>query len=41
MGITSDNVISRFNISRERMDKMAYESNMKAAYAQDNGLYDQ
>ena len=40
MGVTSDILISRFNVSRERMDKMAYESNMKAAFSQENGLYD-
>lgn len=33
MGITSDNVAERFNVTREDQDQMAYESHMKASKA--------
>ncbi len=33
MGITSENVAERFNISREKQDLMAFESHQKAAKA--------
>lgn len=33
MGITSDNVATKFGISREKQDQMAVESHMKAAHA--------
>jgi len=39
MGITAENVASRYNISREDQDKMGYESNMKAAKAQKEKLF--
>lgn len=41
MGITSDNVVRKFNVSREKMDQMAAESHQKALYAQENGLFDE
>eukprot|EP00164_Ancoracysta_twista_P000671 GFYU01000889.1.p2 GENE.GFYU01000889.1~~GFYU01000889.1.p2 ORF type:complete len:440 (-),score=170.59 GFYU01000889.1:237-1481(-) len=40
MGITSENVASRFNISREKQDAMAADSHRKAAAAQKNGWFD-
>jgi acetyl-CoA acyltransferase len=39
MGITAENVASRYSISREDQDKFAYESNMKAAKAQKDKLF--
>ncbi len=39
MGITAENVASRYNISREDQDKFGYESQMKAAKAQKEKLY--
>jgi len=39
MGITSENVAAKYNISREEQDKFALASNQKAAAAQKNGLY--
>ena len=41
MGITAENVASRFNISREDQDKFAYESHQKAAKARDGGKFAQ
>ena len=38
MGMTSENVAEKFKISREKQDQMAYESHMKAAKAQKEGL---
>jgi len=37
MGMTSENVAEKFGISREKQDKMAVESHMKAAKAQKEG----
>lgn len=37
MGIMSENVAEKYGISRERQDKMAFESHKKAAYAQKIG----
>lgn len=39
MGITAENVASRYNISREAQDEFAYHSQMKAAEAKKNGLF--
>jgi acetyl-CoA acyltransferase 1 len=40
MGQTSENVATKFGITREVQDQMAYESNMKAAAAQKAGKFD-
>jgi len=40
MGITSENVAERYNVSREKQDQMAYLSHKKAAEAQRKGLFD-
>jgi acetyl-CoA acetyltransferase family protein len=37
MGMTAENLVEKFNISREDQDKFAYWSQMKAAKAQENG----
>lgn len=37
MGITAENIVKKYGLTREAMDKMAYESNMKAAKAQREG----
>lgn len=37
MGQTAENLVEKFNISREDQDKFAYCSQMKAAKAQENG----
>ena len=39
MGQTAENVVKQYNISREDMDEFAYYSHMKAAKAQDDGLF--
>ncbi|WP_299983236.1 thiolase family protein [Desulfobacula sp.] len=39
MGVTAENVASRYNVSREDQDKFAANSQAKAAKARDNGLY--
>ena len=39
MGITSENVAKKYNVSREDQDKMALASNQKAAAAQKNGHF--
>lgn len=39
MGITSENVASKYHISRETQDKFAANSYIKAAAAQDKGLF--
>lgn len=39
MGQTSENVAEKFGISREVQDRMAYESQQKAARAQEQGLF--
>ncbi len=38
MGVTAENVASRYNVSREDQDKFAVNSQTKAANARDNGL---
>ena len=37
MGVTAENLVAQYNISREDQDKFAYWSQMKAAEAQKNG----
>lgn len=37
MGVTSENVVAKYGISREQQDKMACESHRKAAHAQKMG----
>ncbi|MDX9788314.1 MAG: thiolase family protein [Desulfobacterales bacterium] len=39
MGLTAENVAKRYGISREAQDAFAYESQMKAAHAQQNHLF--
>ncbi len=39
MGITAENVAKQFEISREAQDQFAYESQMKAAKALENGVF--
>ena len=39
MGVTAENVASRYNVSREDQDKFAVNSQTKAANARDNGLF--
>ena len=39
MGITAENVANRYQVSREDQDAFAYESQMKAAKAQKDGLF--
>ena len=39
MGITAENVASRYGISREAQDEFAYQSQMKAAEARKKGLF--
>ncbi|MBU0465212.1 MAG: thiolase family protein [Proteobacteria bacterium] len=39
MGITAENVASRYNVSRQDQDKFAANSQTKAARARDNGLF--
>ena len=39
MGITAENVANRYQVSREDQDAFAYESQMKAAKAQKEGLF--
>lgn len=40
MGETSENVASQYGITREEQDKMAFESQLKAAKAQKEGKFD-
>ena len=40
MGMTAENLVEKYNISREDQDKFAYWSQMKATKAQDNGRLD-
>ncbi len=40
MGQTAENVAKQYNIDRKDMDEFAYGSHMKAARAQDEGLFD-
>ena len=37
MGVTAENLVEKYNISREDQDKFAYWSQMKASEAQENG----
>ena len=37
MGMTAENIVKNYGVTREEMDRMAYESNMKAAKAQKEG----
>jgi len=37
MGVTAENLVEKYNISREDQDKFAYWSQMKAAKAKENG----
>ncbi len=39
MGVTAENVATRYNISREMQDEFAYHSQMKASNAKKNKLY--
>jgi len=39
MGTTAENIANQYHISREDQDKFAYESQMKAAKARDEGLF--
>jgi acetyl-CoA acyltransferase len=41
MGITAENVATRFNVSREEQDKFAYESHKKAAAAREAKKFDE
>ncbi len=40
MGETAENVANKYDISREKQDLFAYDSQMKAIKAQDNGNFD-
>jgi acetyl-CoA acyltransferase len=40
MGQTAENVAQRYDVSREDMDEFAYNSHMKAAEAQEKGLFE-
>ncbi len=37
MGVTAENLVAKYNISREDQDQFAYHSQMKATAARDNG----
>lgn len=39
MGITAENIAEKHNITREEQDKFAYDSQVKAAKAQDSGKF--
>jgi acetyl-CoA acyltransferase len=39
MGVTAENVATRYNVSREDQDEFAFHSHMKAAQAQENGHF--
>lgn len=41
MGNTAENLVEKYNISREDQDLFAYHSQMKAAHAQENGWLDE
>lgn len=41
MGLTAENVAEQFQISREMQDEFALQSQLKAAKAQEDGLFDQ
>lgn len=40
MGITAENIAKKYNISRERQDQFALESQKKATVAQENGRFE-
>lgn len=40
MGQTAENVVVKYNVSRQDMDEFAYTSHMKAAKAQDEGFFE-
>lgn len=40
MGLTAENVAEKYHITRTQMDQMAVESHAKAAYAQEQGWFD-
>lgn len=40
MGQTAENVVVKYNVSRQDMDEFAYNSHMKAAKAQDEGFFE-
>jgi acetyl-CoA acyltransferase len=39
MGLTAENIVDRYHITRDQMDQLAVESNTKAAAAQKNGFF--
>jgi acetyl-CoA C-acetyltransferase len=39
MGVTAENIVKKYEISREEQDKLAYESHMKAIKATDEGKF--
>ena len=39
MGVTAENVATRYKVTREMQDEFAYHSHMKAANATKNGLF--
>jgi acetyl-CoA acyltransferase len=41
MGQTAENVVVKYDVSREDMDKFSYNSHMKATKAQDSGFFDE
>ena len=41
MGVTAENVAERYHVSREEQDEFALHSQMKAAAAQEKGLFDE
>ena len=41
MGTTAENLVSKYNISRQDQDKFAYNSQMKASLSQKNGVFEQ
>jgi len=40
MGVTAENVVAKYGLTREEMDQFAYNSHMKAAAAQKAGKFD-
>lgn len=41
MGQTAENLVDKYDLSREEMDEFAFSSHQQAAAAQDNGWYDE
>ena len=41
MGNTAENLVEKYNISREDQDLFAYHSQMKASRSQENGIFDE